>query len=124
MMTTSIQERIHALRIRRAQEHAYSGEVREYTLEIHEAEEGGHWGEVRELPGCVSQGETLDELRRNVKEAIEAVAQDEHPEQSQTAVHLPVHPAEQTIGLILIDPKTAEHWRLGDSGSRTATAST
>jgi predicted RNase H-like HicB family nuclease len=43
-----------------------------YTVLVHEAEEGGYWAEVPELPGCASQGETLDELERNIVEAIEA----------------------------------------------------
>jgi predicted RNase H-like HicB family nuclease len=38
---------------------------------IHKAEEGGYWAEVPALPGCVSQGGTLDDLRTNVREAIE-----------------------------------------------------
>jgi len=38
---------------------------------IHEAEEGGFWAEVPALPGCVSQGETAEEVRSNVREAIE-----------------------------------------------------
>jgi predicted RNase H-like HicB family nuclease len=38
---------------------------------VHEAEEGGFWGEVPAIPGCVSQGETLDELLANLQEAIE-----------------------------------------------------
>jgi predicted RNase H-like HicB family nuclease len=38
---------------------------------IHSAEEGGYWAEVPALPGCVSQGETIDELRSNIHEAIE-----------------------------------------------------
>jgi len=38
---------------------------------VHEAEEGGYWAEVPALPGCVSQGETLDELDENIREAIE-----------------------------------------------------
>ena len=37
----------------------------------HAAEEGGYWAEVPALPGCVSQGETMDELRANIREAIE-----------------------------------------------------
>mgnify|MGYP003348652175 FL=1 len=37
---------------------------------IHEAEEGGFWAEVPAVPGCVSQGETVDELLHNLKEAI------------------------------------------------------
>ena len=39
---------------------------------IHKAEEGGYWAEVPALPGCVSQGETVDDVRANVREAIEA----------------------------------------------------
>lgn len=38
---------------------------------IHTAEEGGFWAEVPALPGCVSQGETVDQVRVNVREAIE-----------------------------------------------------
>jgi predicted RNase H-like HicB family nuclease len=38
---------------------------------IHKAEEGGYWAEVPALPGCVSQGETVDDLRVNIHEAIE-----------------------------------------------------
>lgn len=38
---------------------------------IHEAEEGGYWAEVPALPGCVSQGESLDEVRQNIREAVE-----------------------------------------------------
>ncbi len=39
---------------------------------IHEAEEGGYWAEVSALPGCVSQGETMEEVTSNIREAIEA----------------------------------------------------
>ena len=38
---------------------------------IHTAEEGGFWAEVPALPGCVTQGETEEEVRANVREAIE-----------------------------------------------------
>ncbi len=41
-----------------------------YTVVVFEAEDGGYWAEVVELPGCVGQGETLDELKHNVTEAI------------------------------------------------------
>ena len=45
-----------------------------YTVAVYEAEpdEGGYWAEVHELPGCLAQGETLDELRSNVLDAIQA----------------------------------------------------
>jgi len=39
-------------------------------VRIHEADEGGFWAEVPALPGCVSQGETLDETIANIREAI------------------------------------------------------
>ena len=38
---------------------------------VHEAEEGGFWAEVPAIPGCATQGETMEELLRNVHEAIE-----------------------------------------------------
>ena len=38
---------------------------------VHEAEEGGFWGEVPAIPGCASQGDTLEELMANLHEAIE-----------------------------------------------------
>jgi predicted RNase H-like HicB family nuclease len=38
---------------------------------VHEAEEGGFWAEVPAIPGCASQGETYEELMRNIGEAIE-----------------------------------------------------
>jgi len=33
----------------------------EYTVLFHRAEEGGYWIEVPALPGCYSQGETMEE---------------------------------------------------------------
>jgi predicted RNase H-like HicB family nuclease len=40
---------------------------------IHEAGEGWFWAEVPGFPGCVSEGDTLDELRYNIREAFEGV---------------------------------------------------
>ncbi|HEY1748544.1 MAG TPA: type II toxin-antitoxin system HicB family antitoxin [Xanthobacteraceae bacterium] len=37
---------------------------------MHEAEEGGFWAEVPAIPGCATQGETMDELMRNLHETI------------------------------------------------------
>lgn len=38
---------------------------------VHEAEEGGFWAEVPAIPGCATQGETLEELITNLHEAVE-----------------------------------------------------
>jgi predicted RNase H-like HicB family nuclease len=46
-------------------------EVMKLHAVIHEASEGGYWAEVPALPGCVTQGETLPELERNLHEAVE-----------------------------------------------------
>jgi predicted RNase H-like HicB family nuclease len=38
---------------------------------VHNAEEGGYWAEVPAIPGCATQGETFEELLRNLYEAVE-----------------------------------------------------
>jgi len=38
---------------------------------IHEAEEGGYWTEVPAIEGCMTQGDTFDELLQNLYEAVE-----------------------------------------------------
>jgi predicted RNase H-like HicB family nuclease len=37
---------------------------------IHEAEEGGFWAEAPSIPGCATQGETFEELLKNIYEAV------------------------------------------------------
>ena len=43
----------------------------QYSVVVHSAEEDGFWVEVPALPGCYSQGESVDESLQNVTEAIE-----------------------------------------------------
>ena len=38
---------------------------------IHPAEEGGYWAEVPALPGCITEGDTMEEVVDNLKDAIE-----------------------------------------------------
>ena len=45
--------------------------VEDFTALVHSAEEGGYWAEVPVLPGCLTQGETLDEIVENLEDAIE-----------------------------------------------------
>ena len=47
--------------------------MQNYAVVIHEDPDGGFWGEVPALPGCYSQGETVDELTHNIREAIAGV---------------------------------------------------
>jgi predicted RNase H-like HicB family nuclease len=45
--------------------------MREFTVIIEQDEDGIYIASVPELPGCHTQAETLDELNRRIKEAIE-----------------------------------------------------
>lgn len=38
---------------------------------VHPAEEGGFWAEIPALPGCVSEGNTFEEMLTNIHEAAE-----------------------------------------------------
>ncbi len=38
---------------------------------IHPAEEGGYWAEVPALEGCITEGDTIEEVINNLKDAIE-----------------------------------------------------
>jgi len=51
---------------------------------VHEAEEGGYWAEVPAIPGCATQGDTFEDLLRNLQEAVEA------------CLSVEVEPAEET----------------------------
>ncbi len=57
---------------------------------VHPAEEGGFWAEVPALRGCVSEGDTLDEVVANIREAargwLEAAAEQNPPEEDPAAV--------------------------------------
>jgi predicted RNase H-like HicB family nuclease len=37
---------------------------------VYEAEEGGYWAEVPAIPGCATQGGSLEELAQNLVEAV------------------------------------------------------
>jgi predicted RNase H-like HicB family nuclease len=38
---------------------------------VHADEDGGYWVEVPSLPGCISEGDTLEEALENIKDAIQ-----------------------------------------------------
>ena len=43
-----------------------------FKVIVHKADEGGFWAEVPAIKGCYTQGETMEEVVENVREAIEA----------------------------------------------------
>lgn len=42
-----------------------------FRVLIHSAEEGGYWAEIPALPGCLSEGESVEETLANIREAAE-----------------------------------------------------
>jgi predicted RNase H-like HicB family nuclease len=44
---------------------------REYIIIVHPDESGGFWTEVPALPGCGSQGDTVEEAVEMTKDAME-----------------------------------------------------
>ncbi len=43
-----------------------------FKVVVHNAEEGGYWAEVPAIPGCLTHGDTWEELLKNIYEAVEA----------------------------------------------------
>jgi len=62
--------------------------MREYTVIIEKDEDGFYVGEVVEIPGCYSQGETIEELMENIKEAIQASLEDMNDNPTVTFVDI------------------------------------
>jgi len=48
----------------------------EFTAIIEPAREGGYWAVCPEVPGANGQGETIDEAKNNLREAVELILDD------------------------------------------------
>jgi len=46
---------------------------RQFTIQYQDEEEGGFSGQCLEIPGAISQGETIEELIENMKDAISLI---------------------------------------------------
>ena len=46
---------------------------------VHEAKEGGYWAEAPAIPGSASQGESIEELLRNLQEVVEGCLYEDAP---------------------------------------------
>lgn len=71
--------------------------ILEYNVVFSEAEEGGFTAVVPDLPGCISEGDTFEEAKANIAEAIELYLEDTdeelyfvRPEQSRRQFFSPV----------------------------------
>ncbi|MGH2412271.1 MAG: type II toxin-antitoxin system HicB family antitoxin [Microcystaceae cyanobacterium] len=43
----------------------------QYPITLYPASEGGYVAEIKDMPGCLTQGETLEETIENINEARE-----------------------------------------------------
>jgi predicted RNase H-like HicB family nuclease len=48
----------------------------EFTVIIEPAPEGGYWAICPEVPGANGQGETIEEAKNNLREAIQLILED------------------------------------------------
>jgi predicted RNase H-like HicB family nuclease len=49
----------------------------EYTAIIKEIEDGWYMGQCEQIPGAITQGQTIEEVKENLKEAIALMLEDE-----------------------------------------------
>ena len=49
----------------------------DYIVRVNQEKDGSLWAEVLELPGCFASGDTLDELRDALEEAISLYVTDD-----------------------------------------------
>ena len=47
-------------------------EAMDYVIVIHAAEEGGYWAEFPALPGCYTQGESVEEVMEDAPKAVQS----------------------------------------------------
>ena len=65
--------------------------LRHFTLEYWE-DDGWYVGRLKEIPGVFSQGESLEKLENNIKEAYQLMMEDE-----DSIPHVKVHKKEVTV---------------------------
>ena len=64
-----------------------------FKVIVEEDESGYYVGEVPALPGCFSQGKTIDELKKNIGEAIEGwleVMNDKAKKENAQMIEIPL----------------------------------
>lgn len=61
----------------------------QFKVLIEQDEDGIYVASVPELPGCYTQGKTLEQVRERIKEVIEMVLEEDcHPERSEGYKHM------------------------------------
>ncbi|MCF7793432.1 MAG: type II toxin-antitoxin system HicB family antitoxin [Candidatus Cloacimonetes bacterium] len=76
-----------------------------YHFQIHE-EDKGYWAECKELDGCITQADDLEELKKNMHQALNLFLSE--PENSQILFPLPDNSYENSkVENIEVEPKVA-----------------
>jgi antitoxin HicB len=77
-----------------------------YHFKIHK-EKDGYWAECLELEGCHTQGESMDELRFNMEEALNLYLSE--PEKSKVLFPLPLKNSKKMrrVEKVKVDPSVA-----------------
>lgn len=81
-------------------------EDRTYTVHIMPAAEGGYWAYVPALPGCFTQGRTLEEIVGMAREAVEGFIE-LLAEQGKAVPSERRHPAGSTLNIQVRTPARA-----------------
>jgi antitoxin HicB len=77
-----------------------------YHFKVHKDERGGYWAECVELDGCQTQGDTLDELKANMQEALDVYLSE--PRESDVVFPLPKKvPARKNLVEVEATPRVA-----------------
>jgi antitoxin HicB len=75
-----------------------------YHFKVHKSREG-YWTECLELKGCLTQADTMEELRGNAREALNLYL--DEPEESQITFPLPGRHNGKDIIAVPVDPGIA-----------------
>ncbi len=75
-----------------------------YHFRVHKGRDG-LWTECLELPGCSTQADSIAELQRNAREALNLYLQE--PDDSQLVFPLPAHHGGKDIIEVAVDPGIA-----------------
>jgi antitoxin HicB len=91
-----------------------------YPVEIVQAEEGGYFAHIPDLPGCMAQGETIEEAMRSLEDAKRAWI--EVRLEDGLEVPAPHEPVEEYSGRFLMRVPKSLHRELAMRARREATS--
>lgn len=87
----------------------------QYSMTIHPDPEGGYVAQIKDLPGCLTQGETLEETISNINEARELWLETAYEADDE----IPLPSTEETYsGKLLLRMPKSLHRRLAEAAEQ------